>query len=136
MTIGLFRDPTIQAIGAYMTRLSQREQIIASNVANINTPGFKTKDVSFYATMEELLSDNSLELRNSNSDQVANLALIPTRVQPFEEQGLVTGANQNNVDLDNEMLKMSKTSFGYALISQMLKGKFRTLASSINEGRS
>jgi flagellar basal body rod protein FlgB len=57
------------------------------------------------------------------------------RALPFEEQGLNDKTNLNNVDLDNEMLKLSETSFGYAFIAQVLKGKFRTLSMSINEGR-
>ncbi len=130
-----FHDQTIQAMGSYMSRLSQRLEIVSSNLSNIATPGYKTKDVSFHATMEELLADNSLELRNTDSGHIAGLISTPMKAQPFEEQGLISGIDQNNVDLDNEMLKLSQTSFGYSLISQMLKGKFRTIAWSINEGR-
>ena len=39
-----------------MTRLSQRQQVVASNLANIDTPGYKTKDISFHPTMQEMLS--------------------------------------------------------------------------------
>jgi flagellar basal-body rod protein FlgB len=128
-------DQTIQAIGSYMGRLSQRQQIIASNLANIDTPGYKTKDVSFHATMQELLSDNSLELRKMESGHIEGWTVSPIQAQPFEEQGLISGIDRNNVDLDKEMVKLSQTSFGYAMIAQFLKDKFRTLATSINEGR-
>jgi flagellar basal-body rod protein FlgB len=135
MTMDILTDQTIQAMGAQMSRLSQRIQIVNSNVANIQTPGYKTKDVSFYATMQELLSENPLELRKTSPEHIQGWTVMPMQAQPFEEQGLISGIDRNNVDLDNEMIKLSETSFGYALISQMLKGKFRTLASSINEGR-
>jgi flagellar basal-body rod protein FlgB len=52
----LLQDPTIEAMASYMTRLSKRQQVVASNIANIDTPGYKTKDISFHATMSELLS--------------------------------------------------------------------------------
>jgi flagellar basal-body rod protein FlgB len=135
MTIDIFRDPTIKAMDSYMTRVSQRLQIISSNLSNRETPGYKTKDVSFHATMEELLSDNSLEPRSSNSDGIKRGVAIPMRAQSFEVQGLETDPKGNNVNLDNEMVKLSETSIGYAFITQMLKGKFRTIANSINEGR-
>jgi flagellar basal-body rod protein FlgB len=128
-------DQTIQGIGAYMTRLSKRLEIVNSNVANKDTPDYKTKDISFYATMQELLSENSLSLRETAPEHMAGWTSIPIQAQPFEEQGLISGTDRNNVDLDKEMKKLSDTSFGYALISQILKGKFRTLATSINEGR-
>jgi flagellar basal-body rod protein FlgB len=135
VTMEFLTDQTIQAMGAYMTRLSQRQQIIASNVANKDTPDYKTKDISFYATMQELLSDNPLELRKTSPEHIEGWTAIPMQAQPFEEQRPISGIDRNNVDLDNEMRKMSETSFGYALITQILKGKFRTLATSINEGR-
>ena len=131
----ILTDPTIQAVGAYMSRLSQRQQIVASNLANIDTPDYKTKDISFHATMQELLADNPLELRKTSPEHLEGWTAIPMQAQPFEEQGLISGNDRNNVDLDNEMLKLSETSFGYAMISQILKGKFRILATSINEGR-
>jgi flagellar basal-body rod protein FlgB len=133
--LDFFIDKNIQAIGAYMSRLSQREQIISSNLANIETPNYKTMDVSFRATMQELLSGNSLNLQQPESGHLSGWNPIPMQAQPFEVQGLNSKVDGNNVDLDREMLNLSETTFGYAMISQILKGKFRTIALSINEGR-
>jgi len=135
MKIDFIHDQTLDAAGAYMGRLAQRQQIVASNLANIDTPGYKTKDVSFYATMQELLSDDSQELRSSRPDQKANLISMASRAQVFEVPGLASRDDKNNVDLDKELLKLSETSFGYSLMSQVVRGKLRTLALSINEGK-
>jgi flagellar basal-body rod protein FlgB len=135
MKLDLFHDPTLDAMGAYLTRLSQRQQIVASNLANIDTPGYRTKDVSFHATMEELLLENSLGLRTTRSDHDQAWIPISPQAQAFEVQGMVSRFDLNNVDIDKEMLKLSETAFGYSLITQLVRGKFRTLASSINEGR-
>jgi len=134
MKLDFFQNDTINAMEAYMTRLSQRQQIVASNLANIDTPGFKTKDMSFHATMQELLSDNSINLRTERPEH--NPGMMPTfqQAQVFEVQGLSSREDQNNVDLDREMLKLGETSFGYSMITQMVRGKFRTIASSIKEG--
>jgi flagellar basal-body rod protein FlgB len=130
----LFQDPTLQAIGPYMSRLSKRQQIVASNLANYDTPGYKTKDVSFHATIQELLSETTEPLRTSRTGHVQSWLTGPSQVRPYEVSGLVSGIDQNNVDLDRELLKLSETSFGYSMMAEMLKGKFRTLAFSINEG--
>ncbi len=130
-----FNDQNIRALDAYMTRLSQRYQTIASNLANIDTPDYKTKDVSFHATMQELLSDHALDLRKSETGHITGWNPVPMQAQPFETPGLISRVDRNNVDLDKEMLKVSETSFGFAFISQVLRGKFRTIAFSINEGR-
>jgi flagellar basal-body rod protein FlgB len=137
MKLDLLQEPTLDAMGSYMTRLSKRQQIVASNLANIDTPGYRTKDISFHATMEELLSQRPLPLRTGRIEHnsLENLVFAPLESEVFEVQGLPVRADRNNVDLDREMLKLGETSFGYSLMAQLLRGKFRTLASAINDGR-
>jgi len=136
MKLDFFHDQTFEAAQAYMGRLSQRQQIVASNLANIDTPGYKTKDISFYATMQDLLSDNSAGLKASRPEHAGEWTPLPQEAQIFEVQGLPSRADHNNVDLDKEMLKLSQTSFGYSLMAQIVRDKLRIIASSINEGRS
>ena len=130
----LFQDPTLQAIGPYMSRLSKRQQIVASNLANIDTPGYKTKDVSFHATIQELLNETGTPQRASRPGHSQSRILGPIGIQPYEVPGLASRIDRNNVDLDRELMKLSETSFEYSMITEILKGKFRTLANSINEG--
>lgn len=135
MKLDFFQNQTIDAMGAYMSRLSQRQQIVSSNIANIDTPGYKTKDISFHATMQELLAENSGSLKTERPEHSLGMIQVFPQTQAFEVLGLPSREDQNNVDIDREMLKLSQTSFSYSLISQMLRGKFRTIASSINEGK-
>jgi flagellar basal-body rod protein FlgB len=135
MKLDFFQNDTLNAMEAYMTRLTQRQQIVTSNLTNIDTPGYKTKDISFYATMQELLSDNSINLRTERPGHNPGAMPAFQHAQVFEVQGLTTREDQNNVDLDKEMLKLSETSFAYSLITQMVRGKFRTISASINEGK-
>jgi flagellar basal-body rod protein FlgB len=135
MKVDLLQNQTIDAMGAYMSRLNQRQQIVFSNLANIDTPGYKTKDVSFHATMQELMTENSGELKTSNPNHSSGIMAIIPSAQSFEVQGLTSGDDQNNVDLDQELMKMSETSFGISMMTQFFRGKFRTLSMSINEGK-
>jgi flagellar basal-body rod protein FlgB len=133
MKLDFFHDQTLDAMGTYMSRLTKRQQLVASNLANKDTPGFKTKDISFYATMQDLISDPT-ELRTNNPESNGWIP-IGSQSQVFEVQGLASGNDQNNVDLDREMLKLSQTAFGYSLISQLMRSKFRMIGLSINEGK-
>jgi flagellar basal-body rod protein FlgB len=132
---GLLQDVTIDAMENYMTRLSKREQVTASNIANIDTPGYKTKDISFYATMQELMSGSTSGMQGSSPEGMQTWKLTPAEPQVFEVPGLPMRPDQNNVDIDREMLKLGETSFGYSMMTQLLHFKFRTIGSSINEGR-
>ncbi len=135
MKLDFFQDPTLKAMEAYMTRLSQRQQVVASNLANIDTPGYRSKDISFHAAMEVLLMEDSIALRTSRLEHGKGWIPVFPQAQAFEVQGLPERLDRNNVDLDKEMLKLSETSFGYSVIAMILRSKFHTLASGINEGR-
>ncbi len=135
MKTQFMEDPMITAMGSYLTRLSRRQQIIASNLANVDTPGYKTKDISFNATMQELLAGQAVPMKASRPEHQAlgSLQFAPMEPEVFEVQGLPTRADRNNVELDRELLKLGETSFGYAMVAQFLRGKFRTLINVINE---
>ena len=130
----IFQDSTLQAIGPYMSRLSKRQQIVASNLANIDTPGYRTKDVSFHATIQDLLSETGSPQRASRPGHIQSRLLAPIGIQPYEVPGLVSRIDRNNVDLDSELMKLSETSYEYSMMAEILRGKFRMLAVSINEG--
>lgn len=135
MKLDVFQNQTLEAMEAYMTRLSQRQQIVASNMANIDTPGYKTRDISFHATMQELLAGNNVNPQTTRPEHITGRMDVFPQAQVFEVQDIPTGTDQNNVDLDREMLKLSETSFAYSLITQMVRSKFGMIATSINEGK-
>ncbi|NWG12574.1 MAG: flagellar basal body rod protein FlgB [Acidobacteria bacterium] len=138
MKVGLFQDPTLEAMGTYMTRLARRQQVVASNIANIDTPGYRTRDVDFRLTMQELLSGDQVRMRSRAADRPQVMGWAPISVEPevFEAEGLTMRADRNNVDIDRELLKLGETSFAYAMITHLLRSRFRTIASAIQEGRS
>jgi flagellar basal-body rod protein FlgB len=137
MKTGFMQDPTLDAMGTYMTRLSRRQQTVASNIANIDTPGYRTRDVSFQLTMQEILSGEPIKMNTRAGDRPHLAGWVPISVEPevFEVEGLTLRADRNNVDIDREMLKLAETSFAYAMITQLLRSKFRTISSAIQEGR-
>jgi flagellar basal-body rod protein FlgB len=137
MNAEFFQNVTLDAMGSYLTRLSKRQQVTASNLANIDTPGYRTRDISFHATMEELLANPAVPLAATRPEHksMGALAFTPLEPEVFEVQGLPLRADRNNVDLDREMLKLSETSFGFSIMAQLLRGKFRTLSYSVNEGK-
>ncbi len=138
MRTGFLQDPTLEAMSTYMTRLSRRQQVVASNIANIDTPGYRTRDVTFQLTMQELLAGDRIRTRTGTADRQHISAWAPISMEPelFEAEGLPMRADRNNVDIDREMLKLGETSFSYAMITQLLRSRFRTISSAIQEGRS
>ncbi len=134
LKVQFLQDPTIDAMSSYMTRLSRRQQVVASNIANIDTPGYKTREISFHATMEELLSGTQ-GMKTTRPEHLQEWTFTPAEPVAYEVPDLPSRPDRNNVNIDNELLKLGETSFGYTMMTQLLRTKLRTIASSINEGR-
>ncbi|HLW76268.1 MAG TPA: flagellar basal body protein [Bryobacteraceae bacterium] len=101
-----------------MSVLSERQKLVASNIANADTPGYKTQDIDFQAALENAMSGNEL------SAQV---------VQP---EGLPVKADGNNVNLDRESRLLSENAMRFAIATQFAHADLATLRMAINDGRS
>ena len=90
MKIDLMQDPMVDAMANYMTRLSKRQQVVASNIANIDTPGYQTKEISFHATLQELLSTEAVPLSTSKAghEDLGRWGFRPLEPEVFEVQDL------------------------------------------------
>ena len=101
-----------------------RQKVIANNVANANTPGFKRSVVTFEEHVKE-----AMERRNIHtSPQALNPRIATDRSTSMRDDG-------NNVDLDQEMVLMSANGIKYQALTQQLGDRFSMMRYVINEGR-
>lgn len=93
-----------------------RDQIIANNIANVDTPGYKRKDVQFESyLMGALLGDGSLDHRVANADLNALKATVYT-----DNAALSYRMDGNNVDIDTESANLAENQIRYyALLDSM-----------------
>ena len=102
-------------LGRYLSYLSERQQVIASNIANADTPGYKTRDVAMPLDFSGALED-------------AQDAVI-------EAPNLVTRNDGNNVSVDREARLLSENDMKFTLAAQMVKADLKAIRSAIEEGR-
>ena len=102
-----------------------RQKIIASNIANLNTPDYKTKDLSFDDHLQKVSNNNDLQLYITNKNHISNLQLNSGITKPtakvYEVQGLEEQNDGNNVNLDKEISKMAKNSVMSDAIANSIK---------------
>lgn len=104
--------------------LGVRQSVVAQNVANANTPGFKTLDVKAFS---DTLDATALELQTTRAN---HLALGGSAVAEAEvDQGAFDGTTHsgNNVSLEKEFGKAGEISKSYALNTGVLKAFHRML---------
>lgn len=99
----------------YMDLLSTRQKLVASNIANADTPGFKTKDVDF---------------------QFEYLSLTQgAEPHTVDAQGLKTKNDGNNVNMDRETRLLSENAIRFNVASALLKSQIRQLRTAIQDGK-
>jgi len=123
-------------MGKVMDFRMQRQNIVASNLANINTPGYKAKRLEFE---EELQS--SLQLGDRGRITKTDPQHMPTGFDPENARGELRKdidprevRGEDQVDLDEEMAIMAKNSLAYKTLSQLLRNSFSGMEEVIREG--
>jgi len=109
-------DPIAGSLEHYMDLLSARQKLVASNVANADTPGYQTKDLDFQAEFRNQLSGGSPAVT--------------------EVAGLETKHDGNNVSLDREARLLAENAIRFSVASNLMRAEIREVRSAINGGGS
>jgi flagellar basal-body rod protein FlgB len=120
-------DRTIDLIQDRLSLNSTQQKVISSNLANLNTPGYAAKEVSFESVLRESLEEDVLRMVKTDSKHHDPGDLAAELKSPeINESG--------PVDLDWEMMKLSKNSIDYQYMVSLISKKFAGLRNAIEEG--
>jgi len=108
-------QPVAGQLERYMDLLSARQKLVASNVANADTPGYRTQDIDFQS-------------------EFVNAMGGPPRVT--EVGDLPVKNDGNNVSLDREARLLAENALRFQVASQLMKSQIRSVRSAIQEGKS
>ena len=119
--------PMIEALSRFLDVDVARHKLITTNLANIDTPGYRTRDLDFRAE----LARASTESLGVESGRLANASF--TRVVR-QVRGLMERPDGNNVSVERESLLLAENQIKFNLAVQLLKGQFHGIALAINSG--
>lgn len=94
-----------------MDLLSARQKVVASNIANIDTPGYKARDIDFASELQEVEST--------------------TQPRVIEARGLAIKNDGNNVSLDREMRLLSENALRFTIASAFMKDEIGEIRKAI-----
>jgi flagellar basal-body rod protein FlgB len=97
-----------------------RQSLIAGNLANIDTPGYRTRDIDFRG-----------ELRRAVAEQTSELTTPFVRPVP----GLIERPDGNDVSIDRESLLLAQLQLQFRVGVQLLRAEMQQLRIAITEGR-
>jgi flagellar basal-body rod protein FlgB len=116
MTGGITGNLT-HSLERYMDLLSSRQKLVASNIANADTPGYRTQDIDF---QQEFMSS----LGSTNEP--------PREMEPT---GLTEKPDGNNVSIDREARLLAENAIRFNLASALTRQRLGMVRSAIREGR-
>ena len=99
----------------YMNVVSLRQKLVASNIANADTPGYKTQDLDFQSSFLAALDGGA--------------------PQPTEVTGLVTKNDGNNVDLDREARLLAENAMRFSAASNLMRSQLNAVKEAIQGGK-
>jgi flagellar basal-body rod protein FlgB len=146
VSIGLFNDPTAKALKTALTGLQMRQQAIANNIANVDTPEYKAQAVSFEEALQSELvgppkRQPKLMMLGLEATDARHIPLQPV-VRSYEARPVTQLSTDgsmrndgNNVDVEREMTKLAETQITYNALGQVTSSKLGHLRTAINEGR-
>lgn len=119
-------DKSINLLEKMLDVSAIKHKVIANNIANINTPGYKKMEVSFAEQLEKVIKDNSVNKFDS---------LQPKIVLSKEDANGTVRNDGNNVDMDKEVSSLMKNTLSYNIYTQLLAKKMESLKSAIENSR-
>ena len=99
----------------YMSLLSARQKLVASNIANADTPGYHTQDINFQAEFENALGGQA-----------------PTVIEP---EGLTAKPDGNNVNIDREARLLAENALRFSIASNFARAELNSVKTAIQESR-
>ena len=98
-----------------MDLLSARQKLVVSNIANVDTPGYKTKDIDFQFEYMSLLQGDSPNV--------------------IDAPGLALKSDENNVSMDREARLLAENALRFNVASNLMKTQLKEIESAIKEGQ-
>lgn len=127
-----FSLPVIDALTAQLGLRALRHRAIASNLANVDTPGYARIDVGFRRELLAALGGGEPPLARTHPGHLAAEPAGPEAF--FYAEPAVMRADGNGVDIDREMAELVRNALEYATVSRLIGDALARLRVAI-EGR-
>ncbi|MFY7993987.1 MAG: flagellar basal body rod protein FlgB [Bacteriovoracaceae bacterium] len=128
-------DKTLNALTTALNFREMRQEVISSNIANANTPGFKSKKVDFEEALARALDTDGQMQMNITDERhfdVGNGGFNNLEPEIYEDPNGVVSESGNTVDTEAEMGRMAENKLMYDALVQLVNKKMGLMKYAIN----
>lgn len=129
-------EPHVRLLGSVMNMQLQRQNVITGNIANVNTPQYKPRELEFEAELQAALNlDAKGKVTRTDAGHMP-ATFDPDSFGPEWSKQFTPRVvhGEDRVNLDKEMVKMAKNNLQYTALSQITKSSFEGIKNIITEG--
>ena len=117
--MSLVETPLMASLARYLDVTAYREGVVSGNIANIDTPGYRTHDINFKQELDKAL-------------QAPDAPVTPS---PQQVPGLLERPDGNNVNLDREGLLLAQTQLHFTTGVALLRSELKRISMAIQEDK-
>ncbi len=131
-------DTTLKAIAASMNFRQMRQELINSNIANAETPGYKAKRIDFEDALARAIDLDEQQSLNVSDDKHYNVGgggFNNLQPEVYEDSSDVVSEDGNTVNVSEEMAKMVENKIMYDAAVQLLNKKLGMMKYAITSER-
>jgi len=116
----MISTPIMQFLERFLNVTCDRQSLVVNNMANIDTPGYKTQDIDFRSELQRVVGGEDSSLLSTVAHKVP---------------GLLQRPDGNDVSLDRESMLLAETQLQFRVGIQFIRTEFHRLLNAINEGK-
>jgi flagellar basal-body rod protein FlgB len=118
--VSWINTPQLRLLERYLDVMTMRQTLVSTNVANVDTPGYHTRDVDFRGEL--------LRAMNGQDTSLTSPFVVPVR-------GLVARPDGNNVSADREGMLLAEVQLQFKTATALIRARFAGLSTAIREGQ-
>ncbi len=135
MSKSLFND-NLQLVSRVMDMQLQRQNVLMGNIANVNTPDYKPRELYFEEELQKALNLGAMgKVSRTESGHIPSTFDSQTFAATFEKKFTPREVHgEDRVNIDKEMVKVNKNNLQYTTLSQLMTRSFEGIRNIIAEG--
>lgn len=132
--MNLFSSTNINFLEKALNGSALSQRAISQNIANVDTPNFKARQVHFQEALKDALGSEKLKAYRTDNRHF-EFGNSPSDLYITTRENSMYNHNLNNVDIDKEMSDLAKNQIYYSALIERLNGGFNSLTTAIRGGK-
>ena len=135
--MSLIKSDDLTILEKFLDQSLRKHSVIASNIANANTPNYKAKELDFEKAFKKALGEgeDGVSLKTTNPRHISEADSVENLSPEVEISSAPARPDGNNVNLEKEMVKLTENNISYNLGIQLITKRLKEIRTAITSGR-